>query len=329
VNRRIGFTTFIPVEVIFAAGDTPVDLNNIFIGHSRPAELIDRAEIYGYPRNICGWIKGIFGILIAERPVDEIIIVTQGDCSNTHALMETLELRGIPIIPFAYPYDGDPDLLRLQIEKLTEALGTSWEEAINVKRQLEPVRQKLRRLDELSWRENIVTGEENLVFLVNSSDFEGDWRAYEDKVAAFLDEVAGRQPREGGVRLGFVGVPPIFADFHRVVESTGARIVYNEIPRQFAMPYDTDGLVEQYVAYTYPYGVFRRIDDIEHAVVERDIQGLIHYTQSFCFRQIEDMILREKVEIPVLTVEGDKPGPVDARTKVRIQAFVEMLRGTR
>ena len=28
---KIGLTTTVPVEVIFAAGDTPVDLNNIFI----------------------------------------------------------------------------------------------------------------------------------------------------------------------------------------------------------------------------------------------------------------------------------------------------------
>jgi len=329
VNRRIGITTTIPVEVVFAAGDTPVDLNNVFIAGDDPASLVDRAELAGYPATICAWVKGIYAVAAETRAVDAVIAVTQGDCSNTHALMETLELRGIPIIPFAYPYDADPDLLRLQIDKLTEVLETSWDEAMAVKKQLKPVRDKLRRLDELTWRENRVTGEENLLFLVNSSDFEGDWRAYEGKVGAFLDEAASRQPSEGGVRLGFVGVPPIFADFHRVIESTGARVVYNEIPRQFAMPYDTDGLVEQYVAYTYPYGVFRRIEDISHAIVEREIHGLIHYTQSFCFRQIEDLILREKVDVPILTVEGDKPGSVDARTRVRIQAFVEMLRGSR
>ena len=328
MNRRIGITTTIPVEVVFAAGGTPVDLNNVFIADENPASLVDRAELAGYPATICAWVKGIYAVAAETGAVDAVIGVTEGDCSNTHALMETLELRGIPIIPFAYPYDADPDLLRLQIEKLAQALGTSWDKAMNVKQQLEPVRDKLRQLDELTWRENRVTGEENLLFLVSSSDFEGDWRAYERKVAAFLDEAANRSPREGGVRLGFVGVPPIFADFHRVVESTGARIVYNEIPRQFAMPYTTDGLVEQYVAYTYPYGVFRRIEDISYAVAERDIDGLIHYTQSFCYRQIEDLILRERLEVPILTVQGDKPGPVDARTKVRIEAFVEMLRGS-
>lgn len=334
MNRRIGITTTIPVEAVFAAGDTPVDLNNVFVSGDDPRSLVDRAEVAGYPANICAWVKGIYAVATEPRAtesrgVDAVIAVTQGDCSNTHALMETLELRGIPVIPFAYPYDGDRDLLKLQMEKLIEALGTSWGDTIRVKRQLEPVRRKLRRIDQLTWRDNIVTGEENLAFLVNSSDFESDWRTYERKVDKFLDEVAGRKPELGGVRLGFVGVPPIFTDFHAAVEEAGARIVFNEIPRQFAMPYEIDDLVEQYVAYTYPYGIFRRIEDITRAIGERDINGLIHYTQSFCFRQIEDLILREKVNAPILMIEGDKPGPVDARTRVRIQAFVEMMRGSR
>jgi len=329
MNRRIGITTTIPVEAVFAAGDTPVDLNNVFIGCGDPCRLVDCAEVAGYPANICAWVKGIYTVAVEQPGVDAVIAVTQGDCSNTHALMETLELRGIRIIPFAYPYDGDRDLLRLQMEKLIEALGTSWDETMKVKRELEPVRGKLRRIDELTWCDNLVTGEENLLFLVNSSDFEGDWRAYEQKVDDFLNEAASRKPQLTEVRLGFVGVPPIFADFHAAVEDAGTRIVFNEIPRQFAMPYRTDDIVEQYLAYTYPYGVFRRIEDINRAIVERDIQGLIHYTQSFCFRQVEDLILREKVKVPILTIEGDRPGNVDARTRTRIQAFVEMVRGSR
>jgi benzoyl-CoA reductase/2-hydroxyglutaryl-CoA dehydratase subunit BcrC/BadD/HgdB len=327
VNRKIGITTTIPVEAVFAAGDTPIDLNNVFVTAADARSLVERAEIAGYPANICAWIKGIYTVAIEVRPVDAVIAVTQGDCSNTHALMETLELRGIPVIPFGFPYDADRDLLRLQIEKLVEALGTSWERTVQVKRELDPVRKKLRQLDELTWSSNQITGSENLLFLVNSSDFEGDWKTYEQKVDRFLAEVSEGKPIEEGVRIGFVGVPPIFSDLHAVVESFGARIVFNEIPRQFSMPYRIDDLVEQYVAYTYPYGIFRRIEDITEAVEERNIHALIHYAQSFCFRQIEDLILREKIRVPILMVEGDKPGPVDARTKVRIQAFVEMLEG--
>ncbi|RLB69292.1 MAG: 2-hydroxyacyl-CoA dehydratase, partial [Deltaproteobacteria bacterium] len=53
--------------------------------------------------------------------------------------------------------------------------------------------------------------------------------------------------------------------------------------------------------------------------------GLIHYTQTFCFRQIEDILFKRKLDIPVLSLEADQPGPVDGRTLTRIETFIEML----
>jgi len=91
------------------------------------------------------------------------------------------------------------------------------------------------------------------------------------------------------------------------------------------MPFHTDDLVEQYLLYTYPYDIFGRIEDIRREVRRRRIAGLIHYTQSFCFRQIQELIIRRHVDVPILTIEGDAPAKLDARTKVRIESFVEML----
>jgi benzoyl-CoA reductase/2-hydroxyglutaryl-CoA dehydratase subunit BcrC/BadD/HgdB len=56
------------------------------------------------------------------------------------------------------------------------------------------------------------------------------------------------------------------------------------------------------------------------------LDGFVHYAQAFCFRQIEDKILRQALSKPVLTVEGDRPEPLDGRTETRIEAFLEMLR---
>ncbi len=41
---------------------------------------------------------------------------------------------------------------------------------------------------------------------------------------------------------------------------------------------------------------------------------------------MEDVILRETLGLPVLTLEGDLPGPADARTQLRLESFVEMLK---
>jgi benzoyl-CoA reductase/2-hydroxyglutaryl-CoA dehydratase subunit BcrC/BadD/HgdB len=93
------------------------------------------------------------------------------------------------------------------------------------------------------------------------------------------------------------------------------------------MPFDTEDIVEQYLRYTYPYGAEGRIEDIKRAVAERNLDGLIHYTQTFCFRQLYDIILRTEVPVPLLTLEGDRPGKIDSRTSLRLETFIEMLKG--
>ena len=56
---NIAITTTVPVEIILAAGHVPVDLNNIFITNQQAVRLVEAAEEAGYPRNLCGWIKGL------------------------------------------------------------------------------------------------------------------------------------------------------------------------------------------------------------------------------------------------------------------------------
>jgi len=323
---RVGMTTTVPVEVVLAAGCVPVDLNNVFINSSAPLAHVEHAELDGYPASVCAWIKGIHGTVMKTHSADVVVAVVQGDCSTTQGLMETLEDRGVPVIPFAFPYDADRDLLRSQIEKFADALGTTVADAETVRAELDGLRAKLRSLDTATWSGKRITGRENFQWLVASSDFNGDPQKFEQRVDSFLDEIRDRQAAEfAGPRLGYIGVPPIFTDLHDVVESRGARIVYNEIPRQFSMPNRCTDLVDQYARYTYPYGIFRRIEDIRAAIDERQIDGIVHYAQSFCFRQIEDPILRRHLHVPMLTIEGDRPGPVDARTITRIEAFLESL----
>lgn len=323
---RIGITTTVPVEIILAAGHVPVDLNNIFITDSKATHLVEAAEDAGYPRNICGWIKGLYAVVVNNNNIDKVIAVTQGDCSNTHALMETLELAGVETLPFAYPFDKDYDLLKLQMDKMIGALGTNWDKVQTVKQRLDALRAKVARLDELTWQENVVSGWHNHLYQVSCSDFNGNVAEFEHDIDTFLHQAESAAELTEDIRLGFIGVPPILTDLYTYLEKMGARVVYNEVQRQFTMPFIVDDIVEQYRLYTYPYGVFGRIQDIQREIERRNLDGIIHYVQSFCFRQIEDMIFREKLDVPILTIEGDKPAKVDARTKLRIDSFLEMLR---
>ncbi|MDR1745133.1 MAG: 2-hydroxyacyl-CoA dehydratase, partial [Planctomycetota bacterium] len=87
------------------------------------------------------------------------------------------------------------------------------------------------------------------------------------------------------------------------------------MPRQFALLDGIGkGMVETYMRYTYPYDVFSRIRDVTAEAGARGARGLVHYVQSFCHRQIEDRLWRERVRLPLLTLEADRPGKVDERT---------------
>ncbi len=323
--NKIGFTTSIPVEIILAAGKVPVDLNNIFITSEQARQLVDVAEDAGYPRTTCGWIKGLYAVAL-ENDLEAVIAVMQGDCSNTQALMETLQLQNMNIIPFAYPFDRDKNSLRGQMDKLMKLFQVNWESVHQVKSDLDRIRGLCREIDLMTWRDDLVSGGENHYYLVSSSDFNGNPRQYEQELASFISQARIRQPFQDEVRLAYIGVPPIFTDLYDVLETMGARVVFNEVQRQFSMPFATSDIVEQYSLYTYPYGAFARLEDIQQQLALRNIDGLIHYTQTFCFRQIEDMIYRQKLDLPFITLEGDQPGKVDARSRMRLEAFVSMLR---
>ena len=324
LSTAIGVTSTIPVEIVLAAGHTPVDLNNTFVTSNESERFLGQAESAGFAHNICAWIKGIYSVVIYHG-VKRVIAVTGGDCSNTLALAEVLSRRGVEIIPFDYPLNRDRASLMGQMEKLREILSATWPDIHETKRRLDKIRKKLMELDRLTFHDNVVNGFENHLFLLSSSDFKSDPDLFEKDLDEFLQEAITREPKVEKVRLGYLGVPPIFSDLFDRVESLGGRVVFNEIQRQFSMPYGCDDLAEQYLKYTYPYDIQGRIEDIKRAVEERRLDGLIHYTQTFCFRQIYDIILRETLSIPILTVEGDRPGPIDSRTAMRIETFIDML----
>ena len=322
--RRVGITSTVPVEVLLAAGAVPVDLNNLFITHPRREEFITRAEQDGFPANLCAWIKGIYGAVLAEG-IKEVVGVTRGDCSSTEKLMEVLRLRGIATVPFAYPADRSREALAREIAQFADhfQVGPSALEA--ARGLLRCIRRKLARLDEMTWQEGKVSGQENHLWLVSASDFNGDPERFEQELDQFMAQAEKRPARTGTIRLGYVGVPPILDDLYEALEREGAAVVFNETQRQFAMLDDSGELAEQYRRYTYPYDVQARVLDIRQEAKRRKLAGFVHYAQTFCHRQIEAIVFRETLGLPVLSLEADRPGPVDGRTRTRVQAFLEML----
>jgi benzoyl-CoA reductase/2-hydroxyglutaryl-CoA dehydratase subunit BcrC/BadD/HgdB len=328
--EKIGITSTIPVEVLMAAGYQPVDLNNVLVSDPNPERLVNIAERHGFPLNCCSWIKGIYGVCL-DYNIDDILCVTSGDCSNTIMLMEVLKLKGRHAIPFAYPEQPDTQHMQHTLQALAATLGTTLEAASRVRDELQPVRHLALRLDELTWRENVVSGGENHLWLVSASDFNQDFRKYHRDLQGLLEVCLQRQPYpHEQLRLAYIGVPSVYArDLYRHLERYGARVVFNEVQRQFAMPEPGASLAEQYSNYTYPYSIHERLKDIKTELRRRQVDGVIHYVQAFCHRGIGDIIFRDAIDLPILTLEGNDDFFLTSHIKTRIEAFLDMLERSR
>jgi benzoyl-CoA reductase/2-hydroxyglutaryl-CoA dehydratase subunit BcrC/BadD/HgdB len=310
---------------MIAGGAMPADLNNLFITHPRREQLISRAESSGFPGNLCSWIKGIYQVAI-ETGFREVVGVTRGDCSSTEKLLEVFYLAGIKKIPFAFPADRDCNALKKELEKFAKIFRTSLAKAEQVRERLSVVRKKLALLDRMTWRTGQVSGFENHFWLVSASDFNQDPERFGAELDDFLKTAKQRPAMPQKTRLAYLGVPPVFDDLYQTIEGLGARVVYNEVQREFAMLKSSKNLVEQYLKYSYPYDVFFRAKEIKKEIKKRRVDGIIFYAQTFCHRQIESIPFRRLFELPVLCIEGDRPGPLEPRIRTRIEAFLEMIR---
>jgi benzoyl-CoA reductase/2-hydroxyglutaryl-CoA dehydratase subunit BcrC/BadD/HgdB len=323
--RLVGITTTVPIEIIMAGGAVPVDLNNLFITHPQRQRLVSEAENFGFPHNLCAWVKGIFQVA-KEAGIREVVGVTRGDCSSTEKLLEVYSMVGIKKIPFAFPASRSPDELNNELKRFAKYFRTTLAEAERARQKLSGLRKKLAQLDRLTWQSDQLSGGENHLWLVSGSDFNRDPQKFERELDNFLAEAVKRKPFPQKIRLAYLGVPPIFDDLYSTLEQMGARVVYNELQREYAMLKPAKNLVEQYRNYTYPYDIFFRAREIARQIKKRRVQGIIHYAQTFCHRQIESMVFRKLFSLPILSIEGDCPGPLETRLRTRLEAFLEMLK---
>lgn len=322
--NKIGFVSSVPIEVIFAAGSVPCDLNNRFITHPSPRRLIEESESRGYPRNHCAWLKGIYQAA-REENIRTVIQVTRGDCGGSQLLMELLRNDGVEIIPFAYPFGRERSLMEKELEDLMKYFKVSRDGAERAKYRLDKIRAKLDCLDEMSFKESRVHGYENYIWQVSASDFNGDPDLFERELDVTLKAIESRPAGliEPEARLGILGVPVIVPEIYNYIESLGGLVVYSEMAREFTFPSYREGWVEQYLDFTYPYSLDYRLGVIRAEIERRKLDGIIHYVQSFCPREAEDIIFREKLKLPYLTLECNDPLELDGRNRTKLEAFME------
>ena len=325
MEERVGITGMMPVEVIFNAGFVPLDLRNFFLNHPDRDKLVLRAEMDGYPPRAGILEKGIYGAAL-ESKVDRVVVVFQNGPVNSYALEEMLKSQGIEVHTFYFPPDRDSEILELEIRKLSSELGVLDLHNLDYWRfRLEEVRQLARKVDQLTWSANIVSGYENHKYLVSASDFEGDPDIYMNKLYNFLEELRRAKELTPKIRLGLVGDIPMCPEIYKVVEKCGARIVFNEPQRQYTMPRTGSDIVEQYIQFTLPYSPQVRIEDIQQAIEERKIAGVLHCINTHGDGFVRDIYFRRSISVPVFSYEEGDSFVLDGRTIMRLVDFINGL----
>lgn len=325
--KHIGITTTVPVEVLYTAGFKPVDLNNLFITSENYKNYIETAERRGFPKSSCAWIKGLYGVC-KDLDIETIVGIEEGDCSNTSVLNEILAAEKIKILPFRFPTSHKLDSVKREIDLFIETLNVKIKDVENTRDRLNNIRNLVKEVDELTYKEFKVSGFENHLIQVSCSDFNGDPEEYKRVILEKLKEFKSREPVIPKVKLGYIGVPPMTGDLYSFVENQDAGIIYNEVQREFAFPRfeAADTIYHQYYNYTYPYSSAFRLAEIRNQIKERKLDGIIHYTQAFCHKALEDILIKDGLDIPILHIEGDKINHLDERTKLRLEAFIDMLK---
>jgi len=218
-----------------------------------------------------------------------------------------------------------------KLEDLAEQLGTTVHRAESIREELSEARGLALQIDDLTWSEGLVTGWENHSSLLNTSDFNGSHIRYCDEARQLLLTASQRRPYSSdSVRLACVGTPSLFAwDLYHFLESEGAHVVFNETQRQRAMPNPGQSLAEQYANLTRPYLISHRLRDITAELKARRVDGIIHYNQAFCGKEIPAMLLRRTAGVPAITLDGNDEYALGKRMKARLRNFLEVVRRLR
>ncbi len=306
---KIGITALVPPELIYACGGEAIDVNNFIPGSKK------------YPKNkLCAWTAIWKEMLIhKEIEIDSLIVVAGGDCHNALVDGQKAAMSGISTHFFFYPFDGDPDYLESQLKRLSDFLGgIQFPERFN---DIKEIKEMGRMIDNKRCAGKFSSSDAFRI-LISFSDLAGDIEEF-SRVMSALEE----KDIDGRNRIALVGVPPIYHDFHEIAQSLGLHIVFDELPYEFIRHGGTNihEIARDYCDYTFARPLEYRIQFLKKELERRKVDGMIHYAQFACHHVLEDEVMREEFEYPMLTLQGDLPGNTPQQIKLRLEAFREML----
>jgi len=351
------FCIFVPEEIVVGAGGACYGL----CGGSNATIPDAETEL---PRNICPLIKSAHGFKLQRTCAytqSSDFIYGETTCEAKKKTWEILN-KHHPVHVMEIPHmkrKKDLDVWRDEIKSFKEHIESIIGREITfeeIKKGIEIINEKrkaLQRLDYLrSKNPDIIPISGKDALFVIQVGFMDDPIRYTQKVNELCDELEERIEKgisvfpKGTPRLMVLGTPFAIPNWklHSVVETTGGAIVNEEScigHRYFKDNVDLenvnnsqdaiDALLNRYskvdCACFTPNQP--RIDKILKMYKEKQIDGVIYYTLSFCHTyNVESYLVKEALEkegIPCLQIESDYSPEDVGQIKTRVEAFLESL----
>ena len=349
------FCTFVPEEIILAAGAIPIRLS------AATERTISDAEIV-LPREICPMIKSFAGLILNKRLCfSELVdfLVGETTCDGKKKLWEILQ-HHIPVHVMEVPQKkvlASKELWTREVFFLKERMEAESGNKITAQglkeatRILGRKRQALERLARLR-RSKLppISGKDaSLVYQVSLLD---DIERFTEKLENLCDELEERVDAEKGVadpsspRILITGCPMVIPDWklHHIIETSGAVVVCEDTcsgARTHVDPmvdWNADTLVMQVksIADRYlniPCPCFTPgycgILQAERMAKDHGVDGVIYYVLQFChgfnmeFSKYEAFF--SKWGIPIFKIQTDYSAEDTGQLKTRIEAFLETI----
>ena len=352
------FCIFVPEETVVAAGGACYGLCS-----GSPASIPEAEK--ELPRNICPLIKSAHGFKLLKMcgyTQSADFIYGETTCEAKKKTWEVLNTHH-PVHVMQIPQKKDEKSMVLwgkEVEEfnthIEEVAGRelSFEEMKNATEIINAKRAALRRLDKLrGMYPDIVpiSGKDGL--LISQISFVDEPIRFTEMLNELCDELEKRVSQKSSVfdsdtaRLMVLGTPFAAPNWklHHIVETSGGAIINEEScigHRYYKDDVELDGVGTKEELTARMMQRYKKIDcacftpneeriqKIVSMFKEREADGVIYYTLSFCHTYNVESFLVEKAlkaeGIPYLAIESDY-SPEDAgQIKTRVEAFIESVK---
>lgn len=352
------FCIFVPEETVVAAGGACYGLCS-----GSPASIPEAEK--ELPRNICPLIKSAHGFKLLKMcgyTQSADFIYGETTCEAKKKTWEVLNTHH-PVHVMQIPQKKDEKSMVLwgkEVEEfnthIEEVAGRelSFEEMKNATEIINAKRAALRRLDKLrGMYPDIVpiSGKDGL--LISQISFVDEPIRFTEMLNELCDELEKRVSQKSSVfdsdtaRLMVLGTPFAAPNWklHHIVETSGGAIINEEScigHRYYKDDVELDGVGTKEELTAKMMQRYKKIDcacftpneeriqKIVSMFKEREADGVIYYTLSFCHTYNVESFLVEKAlkaeGIPYLAIESDY-SPEDAgQIKTRVEAFIESVK---